>query len=68
MFQVNTTPSDTLLYYNQDGGEYYHLDPNCTSIGAKYKPLKATFYYRDVSSETFKNLKTCPHCNAPKRP
>ena len=66
--QVNTTPSDTLLYYNQDGGEYYHLDPNCTSIGAKYKPLKATFYFRDVSSETFKNLKTCPHCNAPKRP
>lgn len=66
--QVNATPSDTVLYYNDDGGEYYHLDPNCSSIGSKYKPLKATFYYRDVSSETFKNLKTCPHCSAPKRP
>ncbi|NLX82504.1 MAG: hypothetical protein GXZ04_01605 [Clostridiales bacterium] len=65
--QVNATRSDTVLYYNADGGEYYHLDPNCTSIGAKYKPLKASFYYRDVSNETFKNLKTCPHCNAPKR-
>lgn len=65
--QINATRSDTVLYYNQDGGEYYHLDPNCSSIGAKYKPLTASFYYRDVSNDTFKNLKTCPHCNAPKR-
>lgn len=66
--QINPTRSDTVLYYNQDGGEYYHLDPNCTSINKKYLPLKATFYYRDVSSDTFKNLKTCPYCNAPARP
>lgn len=66
--QINSVPSNTVLYYNQSGGEFYHLDPNCSSIGSKYKPLKATFYYRDISSETFKNLKTCPHCKAPARP
>ncbi len=59
--------SDTVLYYNQDGGEFYHVDPNCSSIGAKYRPLTAMFYYRDVSNDTFKNLKTCPVCKAPAR-
>lgn len=65
---IGAARSDTVLYYNQDGGEYYHLNPNCPSIGARYRPLTAMFYYRDVSSDTFKNLKTCPHCNAPARP
>jgi hypothetical protein len=65
---ISSVRSDTVLYYNQDGGEYYHIDPNCSSIGEKYRPLTAMFYYRDVSSDTFKNLKTCPHCNAPARP
>lgn len=65
---ISSVRSDTVLYYNQDGGEYYHIDPNCSSIGEKYRPLTAMFYYRDVSSDTFKNLKTCPHCSAPARP
>ena len=65
---IGAARSDTILYYNQDGGEYYHLNPNCSSIGARYRPLTAMFYYRDVSSETFKNLKPCPHCKAPARP
>ena len=64
---VSAVRSDTVLYYNQDGGEFYHIDPNCDSIGEKYKPLTAMFYYRDVSNETFKNLKTCPVCGAPAR-
>ena len=59
--------SDTILYYNQDGGEFYHIDPNCSSISEKYRPLTAMFYYRDVSNDTFKNLKTCPVCDAPAR-
>lgn len=64
---VPAVRSDTILYYNQDGGEFYHFDPNCDSVGSKYKPLTAMFYYRDVSSETFKNLKPCPVCKAPAR-
>lgn len=65
--QVNQTRSDTVLYYNQDGGEFYHLDPNCATLGERYKPLTAMFYYRDVSNDTFKNLKACPVCKAPGR-
>ncbi|HSK69652.1 MAG TPA: hypothetical protein VLA21_10365, partial [Candidatus Limnocylindria bacterium] len=59
--------SDTVLFYNQNGGQYYHIDPNCSSIAAKYKPLTAMFYYRDVSSDTFKNLIACTTCSAPAR-
>ncbi|NLO14018.1 MAG: hypothetical protein GX124_07820 [Clostridiales bacterium] len=58
---------DTILYYNADGGKYYHADPNCSSIGAQYRPLTAMFYYRDVSSTKLKNLIPCPICNAPAR-
>jgi len=65
--QTVSVRSDTVLYYNQDGGEFYHIDPNCSSIGTRYRPLTAMFYYRDVSNDTFKNLKTCPECKAPAR-
>ncbi len=68
--QLPLTPAvspDTILYYNADGGKYYHLDPNCSSIGAQYRPLTAMFYYRDVSSTKLKNLIPCPDCNAPAR-
>ncbi len=68
--QAQTTQSvspDTILYYNADGGRYYHLDANCSSIGAQYRPLTAMFYYRDVSSTKLKNLIPCPECKAPAR-
>jgi hypothetical protein len=59
--------SDTVLFYNQDGGQYYHLDANCASVADRYKPLTAMFYFRDVSNDTFKNLIPCPVCKAPAR-
>lgn len=64
------TPSPaptTVLYYNKSGGKYYHADPNCSQINAKYLPLTATFYYRDRNADTFKNLLPCSGCKAPKR-
>ena len=65
--QVQTVSPDTVLYYNADGGKYYHINPDCSSIAAKYRPLTATFYYRDVSSTKFKNLIPCSECQAPAR-
>lgn len=65
--KVSAVRSDTVLFYNQDGGQYYHLDPNCESIAERYKPLTAMFYFRDVSNDTFKNLIPCPVCKAPAR-
>lgn len=66
--QPTAVPSSTLLlYYNKDGGQYYHIDPNCPSINRKYVPLTASFLYRDVNSTTYKNLLPCSSCHAPAR-
>jgi hypothetical protein len=65
--QTQMVSPDTVLYYNADGGKYYHINPDCPSVGAKYRPLTAMFYYRDVSSNKLKNLIPCPECKAPAR-
>ena len=65
--QTTTISPETVLYYNADGGKYFHINPDCSSIGAQYRPLTAMFYYRDVSSDKFKNLIPCPTCKAPAR-
>lgn len=57
----------TKLYYNPDGGSYYHAVDNCSSVNAKYLPLSA-FYYGDLEKTKFKNLKPCTKCGAPERP
>ena len=57
----------TQLYYNPDGGQYYHAVPDCSKVAKKYIPLTA-FYYADLNSSSFKNLLPCPNCNPPKRP
>lgn len=71
-----TTPEPTptvnpamVLYYNTDGGSYYHTDPNCSSVGnKKYLPLTGTFMYGELNSTQYKALKRCTTCNAPVRP
>ena len=70
--QITLAPTVTpdpniVLYYNPDGGSYYHTDPDCTSIGAKYRPLTASFRYSQLNEEKYKNLKPCGECNAPAR-
>jgi hypothetical protein len=66
--QPTASPSPTLiLYYNDDGGKYYHINPNCPSIAVKYIPLTASFYYRDLNTTKYKNLLPCSSCHAPSR-
>lgn len=63
-------PSDAasvILYYNKDGGKYYHAVPNCSAVNQKYWPLDQ-FYYSDLNTTKFKNLLRCETCNAPARP
>lgn len=57
----------TMLYYNADGGVYYHADQRCSSVDEKYLPLTA-FYFSDLNNTTFKNLLPCTKCDAPTRP
>ena len=64
---LNTGSPSTKLYYNPDGGSYYHIDPNCTSLAAKYKPLKAYFMFPELNDASYKELKQCSECGAPLR-
>ena len=59
--------ADTILYYNTDGGSYYHADPNCSKVGQKYRPLTGTFRYYQVNDAPYSSLKNCTVCGAPLR-
>lgn len=56
-------PASTLLYYNI-GGNYYHMDPECPSVGKDYLPFDASFPYSDLGSYK-RELLPCLNCNAP---
>ncbi len=62
-----TPAPKTKLYFNEKGGEFYHADSECSKVNAKFLPM-TSFYYREVNTTKFKNLKPCPFCNAPQRP
>lgn len=57
-------PADTKLYYNPDGGHYYHIDPNCPGVKSEYLPLQGSFLYNELSAYK-KNLTPCLKCGAP---
>ncbi|MFH1880455.1 MAG: hypothetical protein ABIK64_06645, partial [Bacillota bacterium] len=59
-------PDSTLLYYNASGGKYYHADPECSSVNAKYLPM-ASFTYGELNQAPFSALQPCLKCNAPTR-
>ena len=70
---ANTTPTQpplytgtptTILYYNAKGGELYHLDPDCQSVGKKYKPM-AQFMFTELGQSPYSELRPCNVCGAP---
>ena len=58
----------TVLYYNTDGGSYYHADKNCPRVSEKYLPLKGSFKYSELNDTKYKKLQPCQECGAPDRP
>lgn len=57
--QIPTPSADTVLYYNPNGGDYYHRAENC------YMAKKVTFspfLYSQLEEEPFAKLKFCPYC------
>ena len=64
---TETAAEDTVLYYQPNGGEYYHLDPNCKRIHPKFLPLQDSFLYAAVNDEPYLDLKPCEVCGAPFR-
>lgn len=64
---LHTARPDTVLYYNPDGGSYYHIDNNCGKINARYLPLKGQFLYSQLDETPYKDLENCTYCGAPLR-
>ena len=60
-------PDDGLkLFYNPEGGSYYHADQYCSSVKDKYKPLTA-FSYAELDSQPYRELEPCTTCQPVKR-
>ena len=61
-------PDDSLtLYYNQVGGNRYHLNQYCSSVNKRYHPLTA-ITYGELTDDLYKDLVPCQSCNPPERP
>ncbi|MDO5041752.1 MAG: L,D-transpeptidase [Peptoniphilus sp.] len=60
-------PDDYLnVFYNENGGKYYHSTARCGSVRDKYLPLTG-FYYGQLRDDEFKKLTPCAHCQPPVR-
>lgn len=60
-------PIDVTVYYNPDGGKYYHSTPVCPSVNEKYWPLVG-FPMKQINEPPYAVLVRCPYCDAPERP
>lgn len=65
--RVMTYPADDYsLYYNSNGGQYYHADANCPGVKQQYLPL-TEFTYGELNEKPFSKLKPCGSCVPPFR-
>ena len=58
--QIAYPADDTVLYYNADGGEYYHKEDHCDS--AKDHIVFTPFTYAELDTEAYAALEFCPYC------
>lgn len=63
-----TTSPDKVLYYNPDGGEYYHVSKDCSSMNSAAQRKLKPFTYKELNNPAYSGLKRCPKCGAPARP
>jgi len=64
---VEYPDEETQLYYNPDGGQYYHDDQRCSSIRDRYLPLKGQFTYGELDDADYARFTPCTHCDPPPR-
>ncbi len=61
-------PDDSLvLYYNQIGGNRYHLNQYCPSVNKRYHPL-TPITYGQLTQAPYRELVPCQSCTPPERP
>jgi len=58
---------DHPLYFNPDGGQYYHDDRNCSSVKDRFLPFKGEFTYSQLDDKEYARFKPCPYCDPPVR-
>ncbi len=58
--QVAYPAEDTLLWYNPNGGSYYHKEDHCDS--AKDSIVFTSFPYAELDTGDFAKLEFCPYC------
>ncbi len=58
--QIPYPAEDTVLYYNADGGTYYHKEDHCDS--AKDHIVFTPFTYAELDNAEFAQLEFCPYC------
>ena len=63
--QMSIPDNDTPLYYNQNGGKYYHSTDSCPSIRSQYLPL-TPFTYGELDTK-YASLDPCPSCQPVRR-
>ena len=61
-----TATSSIKVYYNPDGGKYYHNSSICDAVNEKWWPL-TEISYDQLNSAQFSKLQPCPQCNPPQR-
>ena len=62
--QISLPDADTPMYYNPDGGQYYHRSSFCyCAKNVTFQP----FAYGDLEQEPFSRLKACPYCTPLRR-
>lgn len=59
--------SSQVLWYNEDGGSYYHTSKTCSAVSESFWPLTGHFYVSELNSEPYNKLKPCTVCNPPTR-
>ena len=65
--QVEIPDDDTVLYYNPDGGSYYHTTNECKGVKEKYWPQMKSFTYGQLDDSAYASLTPCPNCQPPRR-
>ena len=56
-----------VLFYQPQGGQYYHAAANCPRVHPEFQPLSGMFQYGELNYDEYKNLQPCEICGAPSR-
>ena len=59
--------SGVTVYYNAEGGKYYHAAATCSAVAEQWWPL-AGIPIEQLNTPNFSRLLPCPRCDPPERP